>query len=228
MKSKFLHILMFTLVLPFGALRAADKVDDSDDFEARLKKAREVPKVEKNSKGGGFVTAGLGVGQAYSADKSSNPGIAFLGHFQPGLLVQNNSWDRFEVSLDVFFGNLNVGGDTKFSVPVFGLTPKFGYGYSLGTGMFGVVSLFGGAATGRLDGKYLDMTLKSDSAWGIVYGGGYDLVFDVSDRFEFITGLSIAHHQYNFSGVKINDVKDDNITANLNVPQLTFAARIKF
>ena len=228
MNLKIFQMLAMILMVPFGALHAADKPLEADDFEARLKKAREVPKMEKNSQGGGFIGTGIGFGQSYSADPGSNPGISFLAHLQPGVIVQNNSWDRFEISLDMFFGSLNVGGDTRYAVPVFGLTPKFGYGYSLGTGMFGVLSVFGGGAMGNLDGKVLDSTLKSDSVLGIVYGIGYDVVIEVNNHFEFLAGLGIAHYQYNFSGVKLNNVKTDSVTANLNVPQLNIGVRLKF
>ena len=228
MKLKIFNVLTVLILSPLSILRAGENASGDDDFEARLKKAREVPKMEKNSKGGGYIGAGVGIGQTYSADSSSVPGISFLAHLQPGYIVQNNSWDRFELALDVFFGSLNVGGDSKYAVPVFGVTPKFGYGYTLGGGIFGVLNVFGGGVNGRLDGKVFDATLKSDSVWGVIYGVGYDLVFDVSDRFEFVGGLSIAHYQFNFSGVKVNDVTRDSVTANLNVPQLTLGARLKF
>lgn len=211
-----------------------DQATEKETFKDRLKKSREVAKIPKNEKGGFYLGGNLGVGQTYPAQSGSSPGLSLIAGLEPGMIFQNSSFNRFEMGLKLFTGNLSYNDSTlNTNIPLgIGIMPRFGYGYSLAPGMFGVFSIYGGLAQARLDAKTKDTSdsVKNDPVWGFGFGGGWDMVFEMSDHFEFLAGLSITHYQYNFNSLKVNGNKVDGVdstTVNMNVPQLMLGARFK-
>jgi hypothetical protein len=211
----------------FGTLAQAE----DEEFETKLKKARAVPEITKNDKGGGFFGAGASLGQTYTAEPKGSPGFGFLMNVTPGFIMQNTSFYRAEIMADVVMGSLSFKEDkVDYTLAVsLGVIPKFGYGYSITDGLMGVLNLHAGAVNGNLEGKISDGKIKADPAWGFAYGLGYDFVFEASKSVEFLAGFNLTHLAFNFKNQKFESIEiPESKVVNLNYSRLTLGARYRF
>lgn len=148
---------------------------------------------------GVFLGAGISVGQATPTEAGS-PNLASFAHFTPGYQVGKGSWGRIEFGADFFAGQLRLRHADNTSdtgglvqVPIrYGLMPQFGYGYSLGDKMFGVlrVGVGLGQASLELGG------LKDRALTGLAGMLGWDLIAPVSDSLDFTAGIAWTHWQF--------------------------------
>lgn len=158
---------------------------------------------------GVFVGGGVSFGQASPTDAGS-PGLASLFHIVPGYQVARGSWGRIEFGADVFSGKLSLrhannsaetGG--KISLPIgLGFVPQFGYGYSLGEKMFGVLRVGVGPVMAKME---LGDLKSSGSLSGLSGMLGWDLIAPVADRIDFTAGLAWSHWQFDIDQLDAPD-----------------------
>jgi hypothetical protein len=169
--------------------------------------------IEANPKNnsGGFIGAGLAIGQARTPDSGSTPATAFYAKVEPGYQIRTGSWNRVEVSADLSFGTLGFrlrdedGG--KVTAPTYSLIARAGYGYSLGNTMFGLfkvgvgpvftkLKFDGGSSGGVPVAKY-----ESDALTGVAWQLGYLLVIPMTDSLDATAGFTWTQTQLDVGSV---------------------------
>lgn len=183
----------------------------------------------KHLKGHGYLGGGLGFGQSRSTgsgDAVTSYDLSLgLGYVKP-----LGTWSLAQAGVDIFTGSIGHGSaDMNISL---GALAKIGYGYSLGTEMFGSF-LFG---AGVAQASYLEedtngQVFKGPSNnMGSVVMGAYELLMQAGDSM-FITG-GFYMTQYTFS---VSDLTLDtggptnrvNKTVQLNSPEVKIGFRVK-
>lgn len=182
-----------------------------------------------------FVGAGLTFGQARTTEEGASPGLATFLNVEPGFQMRRGSFGRLEFSGQFLFGksSFRLGdGEGKVDVPVgFGLIAKAGYGYSLGSKMFGIMK----AGLGPLMGKYeqeVDAVGKVESGTisGLAGYLGWTMVAPLTDSLDATGGISWTHMQFD-----VGDVEDSggteypvDRTVIVNVPAVDLGLRVRF
>jgi hypothetical protein len=146
-----------------------------------------------------YLGAGLAVGQGRTTEGGATPGLAFLGHVEPGYQVNRGEFGRLEFGVDLFAGTLSyrmpddhpkVQGKVTQPVP-FGLLLKAGYGYSLGGPMYGILN----AGVGPVVTKYQvtdtpsGITGDSGQVSGLAWEVGWRLVAPMAGPLDFTFGI---------------------------------------
>lgn len=181
-----------------------------------------------------FLGAGLGLGQARTTEDKVTPGLALLGSFEPGYQFNTGSWSRMEVSAQILAGTMsfrnpsNAGGKSTLNVAT-GLLAKFGYGYSIGNKLFGLLRLGGGPLLAKYEGRVDGTKITSDgtlSGLGILIG--WDAVMPMTSALDGVIGLDWLHAEFDVNDVKANGAKyvyDHSLV--LNVPQIYLGLRLR-
>jgi hypothetical protein len=180
------------------------------------------------NKSGVFLGGGLSFGQARPTAGGA-PGMVFAAHFEPGYQVKTGSWSRVEVGADIFSGSAsfkNDDGKSQMQLGL-GLLVKAGYGYSLGSGMFGVMKIGLGPVMAKYKGEFQGADVESDSVTGLATQLAYIMVFPVSSTLDFTGGFSYTHMQFNIDEVKAGSVKADFDPVGLNLPQAELGLRVR-
>ena len=183
--------------------------DPSKSFKTRMKEARTTPEVlVDNAKGGFFLGINGDVGPIYDAEPTSSSGVGFGFNVEPGFIIQNSSWARYEMGLQLAYHSFSWKGGKGIDSTLTPLTimPRFGLGFGLGDNLFGIVRIgFGMAlnsqATYKFDSTYqtiLQGSQKTDSKNGFVFSTDYDVAYG-KDKVQFAGGLGVTHYQYSFS-----------------------------
>lgn len=182
-----------------------------------------------------FITGKVDFGQAYGTG-GSTPGAAAMFHLEPGYIFPRGSWSRIEASLDLSSGLLKFRdrdvGKTRVIMPI-GLLAlvKFGYGYSLGKGVFGLFRVGAGPATAIYKGTNnvgVDSS-SPDPIFGLAGYLGFDVVAPASELIDLVGGISVTHFQFDIDKLTVGGVRQ-NIGAplNINLIALGVGLRLKF
>lgn len=208
--------------------------DPSKSFKTRMKEARVVPEVTvDNSKGGFFLGINGNLGPVYDAEPTSSSGMGYGLAVEPGFIVQNSSWGRYEFGLQLAYesfawkGGSTDGGTIKADSTMSAMTfmPRFGVGFSLGDNLFGIVRFGLGMTTGtQATYKFADTSRKTDSKTGAVLSMDYDVAYG-KDALQFAGGLGVTHYKYAFS--KLDNTSVD-MNLNLNHINVHGGVRLKF
>lgn len=175
--------------------------DPNKSFKSRMKEARTTPEVlADNSKGGFFLGINGDLGPIYDAEPQSSSGMGYGFNVEPGFVIQNSSWSRYEIGLQVAYHSFNWKGgkDTDSTLTPLSFMPRFGFGFNLGDNLFGIVRIGFGLATGQATHKTLGTSLKTDSKNGFAFSTDYDVAYG-KDKLQFAGGLGVTHYQYSFS-----------------------------
>jgi len=194
----------------------------------------ELAAASNKNESGFYVGAGLSLGQAY-ATGGSNPGVAGLFSVEPGYVASRDSWGRLEASIALGMGMLDfrekdaVSTKVDMDIKLFALA-KIGYGWSLGSSMFGIFRAGVGPVIADYEGKANGVTAKSDGSLSGMAGMlGYDILMPVNDTMDIIGGLQLTHMAFDLDKVKVDGVPvnvDEPI--NLNIPVIYIGTRFKF
>ena len=189
------------------------------------------------SKGGMYIGAGMGFGQSYVTKGDSSPGLAIDIDLEPGFTFQTGSWSRVEASAEfytVHFGyRLTSSSKTRVSVSGFGLMPKFGYGYSLGDGLYAVWGIGVGPAFANFSASAEgDVSAKSSGTVGLSARGFAEVVAPASDAIDLIAGVKYTHYEIDPGEVKIStpvgsSTVHDYESVVVNVPEINLGIRLK-
>jgi hypothetical protein len=208
--------------------------DPSKSFKTRMKEIRATPEVSvDNSKGGLFLGIHGNFGPVYDAEPTSSSGMGFGIAVEPGYAIQSSSWNRMELGVLVGYNSFAWKGGEGVNSTMTPLIfiPRFGYGFSLGDNLFGMLRVGFGIATGQVANKYsndIDKEYfgsgKTDSKTGFVFSGDYDVVYG-QDKVQFVGGLGVTHYQYAFSKVGPRNV---DAKLNLNYVNVHGGARFAF
>lgn len=203
--------------------------DPSKSFKTRMKEARTTPEVlVDNSKGGFFLGVNGDLGPVYDAEPQSSSGMGFGFNVEPGFVIQNNSWARYEIGLQVAYHSFDWKGDKDASSTIQPLSfmPRFGFGFNLGDNLFGIVRFGFGLATGQATYKYPSPvgSLKTDSKNGFAFSTDYDVAYG-KDKLQFAGGLGVTHYKYSFSK---RGSSDTDVILNLNHINLHGGVRLAF
>lgn len=172
-----------------------------------------------------FADGGFSIGQSRQVGRGS-PRASYLGSAEFGYTKYSGVWSRVEPSLQLFTGAIG-SGDAKMAVPVGGLV-KIGYGYSLGSRMFGIWRLGAGGALADFDYSDSDgNAFKSKSlTLGTAIHLGFDLAIPVTQSFEILIGLGITQFSFGIGDVTTPSGKTQklNQAVTVNVTDLKLAA----
>ena len=170
---------------------------------------------------GAYLGATVGFGQGRTTDGGS-PGMAFRMGFEPGYQMQMGHWSRLEMGAEVFFGRVafrSGSGDDSFkaNMPIgLGLMPKIGYGYSLGSKLYGVWRLGVGPVMAKFSGERNDGAEleAADTLWGLAGQLSVHLVLPATESLNFIAGAELNHYQFDLG--KLDVTADDGTRSRMN------------
>jgi hypothetical protein len=146
---------------------------------------------------GFYLGAGLGFGQARTTEEGNSPGVGYMLKLEPGYQFNRGGFGRFEVGASLFTGkgafrtkDSNLG-KVDVTMP-FGLLARVGYGYSMGSKMFGVASLAAGPVMSKIE---LDpgIDLASDTESGFAEQLAWTMVMPTGASLDVTGGLSLTH-----------------------------------
>jgi hypothetical protein len=156
-----------------------------------------------------FIGAGATFGQGRTTDPGATPATAYLLQVEPGYQASTGSWSRFELSLELFTGQVGyrlpddqpLGGKVSYN-GLFGGLAKVGYGYSLGNDMVGVLKAGVGPASATIAVSPTDSgKLTSDRLTGLAWTLGWELVAPVTTRLDFTAGVNWTQFQFDVSSI---------------------------
>jgi hypothetical protein len=183
---------------------------------------------------GVFLGAGLGFGQARTTEPGSSPGFTVLGSFEPGYQINRGTWSRVELSGQFMTGRMqfrnktDLGGKTTMGLN-FGALAKVGYGYSLGSKMFGIARVGVGPVQATWKGDIGSDTYESSSALnGIATLVAWQIVAPVSDSLDLTGGISFMHMEFDLGKIKSggSTINQDRPVI-VNVPQAELGLRVR-
>ena len=197
-------------------------------------------KTEKgeDSKNGVFIEPAAGFGQSYSTEGGS-PNLSYNLGCEVGYLAQTTSWRRLEAGGEFFMGRVayQLSSDNKDKVNMViptGILAKLGYGYSLGTNLYGVWKLGVGPvmADYKTEGSQYDVEAK-DKMWGFAGQIALLLVMPMTDSLFITTGIKWTYYSFDLSDVKVTYANGSPTGAvhagkpiNLNVPEARIGLRL--
>jgi hypothetical protein len=145
------------------------------------------------------VGGGVGFGQSQGAGGLSS-GISSQGWVQFGFMAPRGSWNRVEGNLWLAKGSLSFKSENEQTHEVDGELigmARFGYGYSLGNLVYGVLKVGVGPFWANYIRKEQDITLKtSESFVGLVGMFGWEAQFPFGENFELLGGVELQHYQF--------------------------------
>ena len=117
----------------------------------------------------------------------------------------------------------------KVTMPIaYGLLAKVGYGYSLGSGLFGVFKGAAGPVTSKFEGERRGIDIESSYITGFAYQLSYNLVFPVSELIDLTGGLIFEQYVFNVGDAKDSQGNKTDIgTLSINLPRLEVGARLR-
>lgn len=178
-----------------------------------------------------FIGAGLGFGQGRSTEEGTSPGTAYFLKFEPGYQANRGTWGRIEFSGEVYSGKASFRSDDlgKLSASSFGLMLHAGYGYSLGTKMFGVVRVGVGPVSAKFSAENKGVKYTADSVSGLATQIGWLMVVPMSGSMDATGGISWTQTQYDVDTVKSGSVeyKLDNSNVIVNQPAVEVGLRFR-
>lgn len=206
--------------------------DESKSFGQRMKEARTPPKITVENTYGGFTLGLVGdFGPIFDAEPDSSSGMGFGFGFEPGYIIQTESWSRIELGAEIAYRSFDwkPSSDAKASMTPMSFTPRIGFGHSLGGNMFGVLRLGFGMASAQGTTKTNGITAKTDDKMGFVLSGGYDATYGAGMA-QFFGGVGVTHFKWTFTEVKSGGVTTsiDDGNVNLNYVNLRAGMRLKF
>jgi hypothetical protein len=206
--------------------------DESKSFKDRMKEARQKPEITVANTYGGFSLGLSGdFGPIYDAEPQSSSGMGFGVGFEPGYVIQSESWSRIEFGAEIAYRSFSWKNskDSSASLTPMSVIPRIGLGHSLGDNMFGLLRFGFGFATGQATMKSAGITSKTDDKMGFVLTGAYDVNYGTGTG-QFFGGLGVNHYQWSFSELKKAGVTDSNYDGklNLNYVNLHMGMRLKF
>jgi len=194
----------------------------------------ELAGASNQNESGFFVGAGMSLGQAY-ATGGSNPGVAGLFSVEPGYVASRDSWGRIEASIALGMGMLDYREKSSTSEKVdmdikLFMLAKIGYGWSLGSSMFGIFRAGVGPVMADYTAKIGGVTHKSDGTLSGMAGMlGYDILMPVNDTMDIVGGLQLTHMTFDLGKTKAGGVTSDiDEPINLNIPVIYIGTRFKF
>lgn len=187
-----------------------------------------------NNKSGPFIGATGSFGQGRPTEGNSSAGIATLFKLEPGYQIGTGSWSRVEISGEILGGSLGfrqsagpLTGKHRMNLDL-GFLAKFGYGYSLGHKMFGIVKVGAGSVSGKLRASANGQTVESDRTTGTALLLGWTMVLPVAQNFDFTGGLGLLHCQFDVGSLASGPASYDYGRSLLvNVPTIDLGMRIK-
>ena len=145
------------------------------------------------------VGAGVGFGQSQGAG-GLRSGISSQGWVQFGFMAPRGSWNRVEGNLWLAKGSLSFKSENDRTHEVDGELiglARFGYGYSLGDFVFGVLKVGVGPFWANYLRREQDLVLKtSESFIGLVGMLGWEAQFPLGENFELLGGFELQHYQF--------------------------------
>jgi hypothetical protein len=206
--------------------------DESKSFGQRMKEARTPPKVVVENTYGGFTLGVVGdFGPVYDADPNSSSGMGFGFGFEPGYIIQTDSWSRIELGAEIAYRSFDWkhAKDTSTTITPMSVTPRIGWGQSMGGNIFGLLRFGFGFANAQASFKEAGITSKTDEKLGFVLTGGYDMSYGAGMA-QFFGGLGVNHFRWNFSELKTGSVTDSSFDGrmDLNYVNLRAGMRLKF
>lgn len=166
------------------------------------------PNAAPNNQNGFYLGANIGFGQGRTTESSSSPGTAFFTRFEPGYQVGLSSWHRIEMSGELLTGstsfrNSSAAFDGKYTLDVnYGFLAKIGYGYSLGTRLYGIAKVGAGALVGTLATEANGESVKSDVTTGNALFLGWSMIVPVSESIDLTGGISTTYAQFDVGSLK--------------------------
>ena len=226
-------ILQMLIVFVVGFLSAplfADYVEFVDEETAKEKAA----KGETPSESGVYLEPGLAFGQSYTTEGDGSPILSYNLGVDAGYFMQTSSWRRLEAGGEFFTGKVGYrttsenGLKVNMVIPM-GIMAKMGYGYSLGSKLYGLWKVGIGPVNAdfKAEGKNgVDYSAKN-KLWG--FGGkiALMLLMPVSDKFYFTTGLSFTRLTFDVGDLETgNTAVRYGKAVNLNVLEARLGMRL--
>ncbi len=188
-------------------LAAADKGTKTDMLQPE-EVPLTTPNAAPNNQNGFYLGANVGFGQGRTTESSSSPGTALFTRFEPGYQIGLSSWHRIELSGELLTGSTsfrnssgNFSGKYNFDIQ-YGFLAKIGYGYSLGTRLYGIAKVGAGAMVGTLSTQANGETVKSDATTGNALFLGWSMIVPVSSAVDLTGGISLTHAQFDVGTLK--------------------------
>lgn len=182
-----------------------------------------------------FLGTGLTFGQTRSTERSSNPGVTYLLHLEPGYQVSTGSWNRLELSADFLYGQLSFRMNSEklagnLAVPIeFGMLAKLGYGYSLGSDIMAMARVGVGPVVGKVKGEVDGTAVQTGTSTGIGAFLGWGMAMPIKGSWDLTGGASLTHVE-----LDVGRLRGDGVSYNygrtvvVNVPALDLGLRYRF
>ena len=115
MRLKHLLVCALSCSLTSGLARAKEEEigedgynktynDDSKSFKDRMKESRTTPIITVANTHGGFTLGLAGdFGPVYDAEPTSSSGMGFGFGFEPGFIIQSETWSRLEIGAEIAY-----------------------------------------------------------------------------------------------------------------------------
>ena len=242
MRLKHLLVCALSCSLTSGLARAKEEEigedgynktynDDSKSFKDRMKESRTTPIITVANTHGGFTLGLAGdFGPVYDAEPTSSSGMGFGFGFEPGFIIQSETWSRLEIGAEIAYHSFSwkSGKGVDSTLAPVSFVPHVGIGHSLGNNLFGIVRFGFGMATGQVKSKSGGISSTTDNKMGFVLSGAYDVTYGAEST-QFFGGLGATHYKYAFSEVSSQgNTTSLDAPLNLNHINLHAGLRIKF
>lgn len=161
----------------------------SIQFEARADGA---PEPYDKNHSGVLVGGGAVFGHSRATGGAKESGTGWLVNAKGGYIAADQSWNRVEFAFEGGHGMATFKDKNKAKVDLaldFVGLATFGYGYSIGNQIFGVMRGGLGPVFASYSTKGLNGSQDSESTTGWAALLGYDVVFAGHDTVGFVAGL---------------------------------------
>lgn len=236
MSKKNKKMLQIVITVLFGLLSAPLFADYVEFVDEKISKEK-AEKGESPSESGVYLEPGAAFGQSYTTEGDGSPILSYNLGIDAGYFVQTSSWRRLEAGGELFTGKVGYrttgthGIKANMVIPM-GIMAKLGYGYSLGSKLYGLWKVGVGPVGTNFKADDGDNTLSSKSTlWG--FGGkiALMLLMPVSDKFQVTTGLSFTRLTFDIGDLKaegpyVNGTVKYGKAVNLNVLEARLGMRL--
>jgi hypothetical protein len=212
--TTFVKPFILTSLLSIAATSAFAQTEESENIDPPAPKRSDSMKPSElqmtgessnpSNDSGAFIGGGLSFGSARTTRDGVSPGVAMLFSFEPGYQINRGSWNRLELSSQIFAGKAEFG---KSDINVgLGVLAKLGFGYSLGDKLMSVFRIGAGPVMATFKSRENGESVESDGTlMGLGLQGAWQIVFPMNNSLDLVGGIALNHMQFN-----VDDVKGSN------------------
>jgi len=182
--------------------------------------------------GGHMFLGGIGSFGMTSTSKSDAGGVGFRFGGTVGYEKPLSTWSRISLAGDLFIGNASFKDTNAKSQVLVGLGAlgKFGYGYSLGSSMFGYWTLGIGPALTKFSSTQDVTGLKAESTGtnlGFMFQLGFEAVIPMTSMLDVVGGVTHTRIGVDTGDVKVSGVTTSGTSFSLGFTEAQVGIRFK-